>query len=117
MEHRPAASTSSTKLTAAARHDQTSTGPISQPERLIELPEKILRRIRLNKNFVNVYTPFHDLDDEDYQITVSTLIQNQEEAFLILQFELMAFPLIQVIFTFVLMLTIMFVFSFYRRRK
>lgn len=32
----------------------------------VTLPGKILSKMRLNKNFANVYTPFHELDDIDY---------------------------------------------------
>ena len=75
MERKRESTKSSTKLTAGGGqlHQPTTTSMGDNPKQ-IELPEKILRRIRLNKNFVNVYTPFHDMEDEDYQITVSVLI-------------------------------------------
>lgn len=30
---------------------------------MISIPERILSKMRLNKNFANVYTPFHDFED------------------------------------------------------
>lgn len=29
----------------------------------VALPDKILTKMRLNKNFANVYTPFHEFDE------------------------------------------------------
>lgn len=29
----------------------------------IDIPSVILSRMRLNKNFANVYTPFHEMED------------------------------------------------------
>ena len=35
----------------------------------VTLPGKILSKMRLNKNFANVYTPFHEMDDFDESTT------------------------------------------------
>ena len=35
----------------------------------IDLPPKILSKMRLNKNFANIYTPFHEMEDLEIELT------------------------------------------------
>lgn len=35
-------------------------------EPAINIPQRILQKMRLNRNYANVYTPFHDFLDLDF---------------------------------------------------